>query len=136
MADDKPTFNRPPVFAGNLQALTFPSCRQFSVRCVNNNIVPYECGKITDAVARNELAAMRPVRAWRRPLRTPRPNEEAYGYYLFQMDRLVGRGFGKAFRLGGQAVKVDFNACYNAIRPKAGNETWLLGVKPSFQLPN
>jgi len=49
---------------------------------------------------------------------------------------LVGRGFAKAFRLGGQAVKVDFNACYNAIRPKAGNETWLLGVKLTFQLPN
>ena len=42
---------------------------------------------------------------------------------------LVGRGFGKAFRVGGQAVKVDFNARYNAIRPK-------LQVKLSFQLPN
>jgi hypothetical protein len=42
---------------------------------------------------------------------------------------LVGGGFGKAFRLGEQAVKVDFNACYNAIRPK-------LQVKLTIQFPN
>jgi hypothetical protein len=48
----------------------------------------------------------------------------------------VGGGFGKAFRLGGQAMKLDFNAFYNAIRPKAGNDTWLLQVKLTFQFPD
>jgi hypothetical protein len=48
----------------------------------------------------------------------------------------VGGGFGKAFRLGEQAMKLDFNAFYNAIRPKAANETWLLQVKLTFQFPN
>ena len=48
-------------------------------------------------------------------------------------------GFGKAFRLGGQAVQLDFDAYYNAIRhairPIAGNETWLLQVKLTSQFP-
>jgi hypothetical protein len=35
----------------------------------------------------------------------------------------VGGGFGRAFYLDGQAMKLDFNAFYNAIRPKAGNDT-------------
>jgi hypothetical protein len=48
----------------------------------------------------------------------------------------VGGGFGKAFHLGGQAMKLDFNAFYNAIRPKAGNDTWLLQVKLTFQFPD
>jgi len=48
----------------------------------------------------------------------------------------VGGGFGKAFRLGGQSIKLDLDAYYNAIRPKAGNETWLLQVKLTFQFPN
>jgi hypothetical protein len=48
----------------------------------------------------------------------------------------VGGGFGKAFRLSGQAIKLDFNAFYNAIRPKAGNDTWLLQVKLIFQFPD
>jgi hypothetical protein len=47
----------------------------------------------------------------------------------------VGGGFGKAFVLGGQAMKLDFDAYYNAVRPKAGNETWLLQVKLTFQFP-
>src|SRR5262249_42095112 len=47
----------------------------------------------------------------------------------------VGGGFGKAFHLSGQAMKLDFNAFYNAIRPKAGNDTWLLQVKLTFQFP-
>ena len=38
----------------------------------------------------------------------------------------VGGEFGKAFQLGGQPVKLDFDAYYNAMPPKAGNETWLL----------
>ena len=41
-----------------------------------------------------------------------------------------------AFHLGGQAMKLDFNAFYNAIRPKAGNDTWLLQVKLTFQFPD
>ena len=48
----------------------------------------------------------------------------------------VGGGFGKAFQLAGQAMKLDFDAYYNAVRPKAGNETWLLQVKLTFQFPN
>jgi len=48
----------------------------------------------------------------------------------------VGGGFGNAFHLGGQAMKLDFNAFYNAIRPKAGNDTWLLQVKLTFQFPD
>jgi hypothetical protein len=48
----------------------------------------------------------------------------------------VGGGFGKAFHLGGQAMKLDFNAFYNAIRPKAGNDIWLLQVKLTFQFPD
>jgi len=48
----------------------------------------------------------------------------------------VGGGFGKAFQLDGQAMKLDFNAFYNAVRPKAGNETWLLQVKLTFQFPD
>src|SRR5215831_3638112 len=38
----------------------------------------------------------------------------------------VGGGFGKAVRLGEQPIKLDLDAYYNAIRPKAANETWLL----------
>jgi len=48
----------------------------------------------------------------------------------------IGGGFGKAFHLGGQAMKLDFNAFYNAIRPKAGNDIWLLQVKVTFQFPD
>jgi hypothetical protein len=48
----------------------------------------------------------------------------------------VGGGFGKAFHLGGQAMKLDFNTFYDAIRPKAGNDTWLLQVKLTFQFPD
>ena len=40
----------------------------------------------------------------------------------------VGGGFGKLVRLGEQPIKLDLDAYYNAIRPKAGNETWLLQV--------
>ena len=48
----------------------------------------------------------------------------------------VGGGFGKALHLGEQPIKLDFDAYYNAIRPKAGNETWLLQVKLTFQFPD
>jgi hypothetical protein len=33
-------------------------------------------------------------------------------------------------------MKLDFDAYYNAIRPKAGNETWLLQVTLTFQFPH
>jgi hypothetical protein len=48
----------------------------------------------------------------------------------------VGGGFGKAFQLGGQPMKLDLDAYYNAIRPKAANETWLLQVTLTFQFPD
>jgi hypothetical protein len=48
----------------------------------------------------------------------------------------VGGGFGKAFQLNGQPVKLDLDAYYNASRPKAGNETWLLQVTLTFQFPD
>jgi hypothetical protein len=48
----------------------------------------------------------------------------------------VGGGFGKAFQLNGQPIKLDLDAYYNAIRPKAGNETWLLQVTLTFQFPD
>lgn len=38
-------------------------------------------------------------------------------------------------RLGTQLVRLDFDTRYNAIRPKAGNETWLLQVKLTFLFP-
>jgi hypothetical protein len=37
----------------------------------------------------------------------------------------VGGGFGKAVRLGAQPIKLDLDAYYNVIRPKAGKDTWL-----------
>lgn len=48
----------------------------------------------------------------------------------------VGGGFGKAFRLGDQAIKLDLDAYYNVIRPKAGNDTWLLQVTVTLQFPD
>jgi hypothetical protein len=48
----------------------------------------------------------------------------------------VGGGFGKAFQLGGQPMKLELDAYYNAIRPKAGNETWLLQAKLTFVFPD
>jgi hypothetical protein len=48
----------------------------------------------------------------------------------------IGGGFGKVVRLGEQPIKLDVDAYYNAIRPKAGNETWLLQVTATFQFPN
>jgi hypothetical protein len=48
----------------------------------------------------------------------------------------VGGGFGKLVRLGEQPIKLDLDAYYNAIRPKAANETWLLQVTVTFQFPD
>jgi hypothetical protein len=33
-------------------------------------------------------------------------------------------------------MKLDLDAYYNAIRPKAANETWLLQVTMTFQFPD
>jgi hypothetical protein len=48
----------------------------------------------------------------------------------------VGGGFAKAIRLGEQPIKLELDAFYNAIRPKAANETWLLQVTVTFQFPD
>ena len=45
----------------------------------------------------------------------------------------VGGGFGRALQVGEQPIKFDLDAYYNAIRPKAGNDTWLLKVTLTFQ---
>jgi hypothetical protein len=47
----------------------------------------------------------------------------------------AGGGFGKLFRVGGQAVKIDLDSYYNAIRPQAGKETWLLQLKLTLVFP-
>ena len=47
----------------------------------------------------------------------------------------VGGGFGKATVLGEQPTKLDLAFYYNAIRPKAANDTWLLQVTLTFQFP-
>jgi hypothetical protein len=47
----------------------------------------------------------------------------------------VGGGFGKVVRLGAQPIKLDLDAYYNAIRPKAANDTWLLQATMTLQFP-
>src|SRR5271169_2462563 len=47
----------------------------------------------------------------------------------------VGGGVGKLFRVDRQAVRVDLDSYYNAIRPQAGNETWLVQLKLTFVFP-
>jgi hypothetical protein len=44
----------------------------------------------------------------------------------------VGGGFGKVVRVGEQPIKLALDAYYNAIRPNAGNETWLLQATLTF----
>jgi hypothetical protein len=39
-------------------------------------------------------------------------------------------------RLGAQLVKLTLDAYYNAIRPEANHETWLLKTTLTFQFPN
>jgi len=48
----------------------------------------------------------------------------------------VGGGFGKTIRLGEQPIKLDLDAYYNVVRPKAGNDTWLLQVTLTLQFPD
>jgi hypothetical protein len=47
----------------------------------------------------------------------------------------VGGGIAKTFRLGGQPVKLDVDSYYNAVRPQAGNETWLLQLTLTILFP-
>ena len=47
----------------------------------------------------------------------------------------VGGGFGKATVLGKQPIKLDLDFYYNAVRPKAANDTWLLQATLTFQFP-
>jgi hypothetical protein len=47
----------------------------------------------------------------------------------------VGGGIAKTFRLGSQPVKLDLDGYYNAVRPQASNETWLLQLTLTFLFP-
>jgi hypothetical protein len=47
----------------------------------------------------------------------------------------VGGGFSKVVRLGGQPVKLALDGYYNAVRPKAGNDTWLTQFTVTLQFP-
>ncbi len=47
----------------------------------------------------------------------------------------IGGGFGKVIRLGGLPIKLQLDAYYNAIRPDAGNDTWLLQATLTFIFP-
>jgi hypothetical protein len=40
----------------------------------------------------------------------------------------IGAGISKAFRLGGQPMKLAVDGYYNAVRSQAGNDTWTLQV--------
>jgi hypothetical protein len=44
----------------------------------------------------------------------------------------VGGGFSKIIRIDKQPVKLSLEAYYNAIRPNAGNDTWLLQATLTF----
>jgi hypothetical protein len=48
----------------------------------------------------------------------------------------VGGGVSKTTRIGHEAVKLAFDAYYNAIRPKADKDTWLLKTTLTFQFPD
>ena len=47
----------------------------------------------------------------------------------------IGGSPGKALTLGDLPLKLDFDAYYNAIRPKAGNDNWLLQVTLTLLFP-
>jgi hypothetical protein len=47
----------------------------------------------------------------------------------------AGGGFAKVVRLGAQPIKLELDAYYNAIRPKASNETWLLQAALTLLFP-
>ena len=48
----------------------------------------------------------------------------------------IGGGFSKTFQLAGQAAKAEVDGYYNAIRPQAANETWLLQATLTFIFPD
>jgi len=48
----------------------------------------------------------------------------------------IGGGVAKTMRLGEQPVKLAVDAYYNAIRPEANHETWLLKTTLTFQFPD
>lgn len=48
----------------------------------------------------------------------------------------VGGGIGKGIPLGEQPIKLDLDAYYNAVRPAAANETWLLQATLTFVFPD
>jgi hypothetical protein len=47
----------------------------------------------------------------------------------------VGGGVARVVRLGGQPVKLALDSYYNAVRPKANEETWLLQFTLTFLFP-
>jgi hypothetical protein len=47
----------------------------------------------------------------------------------------IGGGIAKTFRVGNQPVKLAIDSYYNAIRPEAGNETWLLQLTMTLLFP-
>jgi len=48
----------------------------------------------------------------------------------------IGGGIAKTFRLGGQPVRLAFGSYFNAIRPQAGNDTWVSMVTLTFLFSN
>jgi hypothetical protein len=47
----------------------------------------------------------------------------------------LGGGFSKVLRLGGQPIKLALDGYYNAVRPKASNDTWLMQFTVTLQFP-
>ena len=47
----------------------------------------------------------------------------------------IGGGVAKTFRLGSQPAKLAVDSYYNAIRPQAGGNTWLLQLTLTFLFP-
>lgn len=47
----------------------------------------------------------------------------------------VGGGFSKVVRLGDQPLKLALDGYYNVVRPKAGNDTWLMQFTVTLQFP-
>jgi hypothetical protein len=48
----------------------------------------------------------------------------------------VGGGISKTTRLAGQPIKLSIDGYYNAVRPQADKETWLLQVTLTFLFPS
>jgi len=52
-----------------------------------------------------------------------------------KMDRAGRRRLEQDFWLGEQPLKLALDAYYNAVRPNAGNDTWLLQATLTFIFP-